>query len=78
MCLLLDKFKNIYEFIYLFIFLNKTCKKVQNRKHEHHHSIFGIQISQNTKFHFKLTILFIWTKFAPKQKKVNIIIEFFI
>ena len=55
---------------------------VQNEKNEHRHWIPHIQISLNTKFQFKMTILIFWTKFAQKwyfqskTKKMSIAIEF--
>ena len=57
---------------------------MENEKSEHHHSILHIRISLGIKFHLRLTILTIWTKFAPKghfrskTEKVNSIIEFWI
>ena len=61
-----------------------TKKGISNRKQksEHHHWILHIWISLSTKFHFKLTVLIFWTKFAlkgyfqSKMEEVNIAIEF--
>ena len=54
-----------------FDFLDQICPKgifpVQNKKSEHHQWTFHIQISLATKFQLKLTILFFWTKFWPKN-----------
>ena len=66
--------------------MNQICRKsvfpIKNRKSEHEHWILHIWISLNIKFHFELTILFFWTKFAEKAysplktEKVNMNIEF--
>ena len=38
----------------------------KNGKSEHHHWIVHIRICLGTKFHLKLTLLIIWTKFVKK------------
>ena len=43
-------------------FLTKLTTKALNRKSEHHHKILHIQISLDTKFRLKFTILNFWTK----------------
>ena len=54
----------------------------ENQKSEHHHWILRIWISLNIEFHFELTVLIFWTKFAEKAysqsktEKVNMNIEF--
>ena len=53
-------------------------------KSEHRHWILHIRISLGVKFHFELTILNFWAKFAQeehflsKTKKVNITFEFWV
>ena len=68
-----------------FWFFGPHCQKrvFMNRKSGHYHWILHIQISLDTKIHFKLTILTIfWTKFSQKRyfrsktEKVNITMEF--
>ena len=39
----------------------KRILPIENRKTEHHHRVFHIRISLNTKFQLKLTLLTFWT-----------------
>ena len=45
----------------------KRIFPIENRKTEHHHRVFHIRISLNTKFQLKLTLLTFWTKFVQNR-----------
>ena len=56
-------------FVFLAEFAKKKVFLFQNRKSEDDHRIQNIRISLDVKFHRKLTILIVLTKFYPKIKK---------
>ena len=70
-----------------FCFLEQISKKsillVENTKNDYHYWSLHIQISQNTNFRLKLTIVIFWTKapkkcsyFQSKTDKIDTVIEF--